>query len=68
MLVSGRAFRDTTDAVRAARFMKAQLERGPVHIAGSSGGNAPGGERKGYALQQKGKDQHRGGKLPPGAP
>jgi hypothetical protein len=47
--------------------MKAQRERFPIDIAGRSGGQAPAGERKCQALQQKGKGQHRGGKRPPHA-
>jgi hypothetical protein len=65
MLVSVRAFRGTTDLVRAACAMKAQLKPCPVGLASGSGDKAPAGDRKSYALQQKGKDQYPGGKLPP---
>ena len=68
MLVSSWRFRGATSPVRAVRVMKAQRERCPVDVAGRSGGQAPAGKRKCYALQQKGKGQHRDGKPPTNAP
>ena len=68
MLISGWKLWGAIGPIRASRVMKAQFKPGPVNVTGHSSGLAPTGERKGYALRQKGKDQHRGGKLPPHAP